>query len=88
VSLAFACLPPYLFGADREAARMETGANNMLRGRIKSITARRLVTEILVEIGGQELVSIIDQASAERLALRAGDLVVVSIKPTEVGISR
>ncbi len=44
--------------------------------------------EVRLEIGGQELVSIITRGSAERLRLKVGDQVLAVIKSTEVMIGR
>jgi len=44
--------------------------------------------EVVVDIGGQEVVSLISKASVERLGLKPGDFVVAIIKATEVMIGK
>lgn len=63
---------------------MELSARNQLRGTITDIKVDGLMAEVTVEIGGQEIVSVITRGSAERLGLRQGDAVTVIIKSTEV----
>lgn len=47
-----------------------------------------MMAEVRVRIGDQEVVSIITRASAERLGLRVGDVVVAVIKSTEIMIGK
>ncbi|MBP6668014.1 MAG: TOBE domain-containing protein [Gemmatimonadales bacterium] len=70
------------------AGGVELSARNQLRGRIRGLTIEGLMCEVRLEIGGQELVSIITRASAERLRLTVGDEVLAVIKSTEVMIGR
>jgi len=52
---------------------MKISARNVLRGKIKSLTHGAVNSEVVVELpGGQEIVSVITKASAERLALTQG----------------
>ena len=67
---------------------MTLSARNQLKGTIKSVKKGDLMAEIVVEIGGQELVSVITASSADRLGLKAGDQVAAVIKATEVMISK
>jgi molybdopterin-binding protein len=67
-------------------ARLDISARNQLRGRILGIHADGIMAEVRLDIGGQELVSIITRSSAERLGLREGDEVLAVIKSTEVMI--
>lgn len=68
---------------------MELSARNQLAGTVKSVKLGGVMAEILVEIaGGQELVSVITRASAERMQLQAGDQVSVIIKSTEVMLGK
>ena len=80
-----------LLGGDGPAAHaggVELSARNQLRGRITGLTLDGLMCEVRLEIGGQELVSIITRSSAERLRLKVGDQVLAVIKSTEVMIGR
>jgi molybdopterin-binding protein len=83
-----------LLGGRPEAAAgsapkgVELSARNQLRGRIVGLTIEGLMCEVRLEIGGQELVSVITRSSAERLGLKLGDEVLAVIKSTEVMIGR
>jgi molybdopterin-binding protein len=44
--------------------------------------------EVRLDIGGQELVSVITRSSAERLGLKVGDEALAVIKSTEVMIGK
>jgi molybdopterin-binding protein len=46
------------------------------------------MSEVALDVGGQELVAVITRASAERLRLAEGDEVLAVIKSTEVMIGR
>jgi molybdopterin-binding protein len=67
---------------------IELSARNQLRGRITALHVDGVMAEVRVEIGGQELVSIITRSSVERLQLRLGDEVLAVIKSTEVMIGK
>lgn len=67
---------------------MELSARNQLKGTIKSIKTGGLMAEIVVNVGGQELVSVITANSARRLRLKKGDKVAAVIKSTEVMIAK
>ena len=63
---------------------MELSARNQLKGTITGIQLGGVMAEVTVDVGGQELVSVITRKSAEGLALKEGDPIVVVIKATEV----
>ena len=67
---------------------MEISARNQLRGTIKSVSTDGLMAEVVIDIGGQEVVSTITRASADRLKLETGDTVVAVIKASEVMIAK
>jgi molybdopterin-binding protein len=46
------------------------------------------MAEVTVDVGGQEIVSVITRGSVERLGLREGDAVTVVIKSTEVMLGK
>ena len=66
---------------------MALSARNQLKGKIKSVKVGGLMAEVTVDIGGQELVSVITASSAKRLGLKRGKVVAAVIKATEVMIS-
>lgn len=67
---------------------MNISARNQLKGTVKSIKKGDLMAEVVVEIGGQELVSVITATSADRLGLKIGDPIAAVIKSTEVMIAK
>jgi molybdopterin-binding protein len=67
---------------------LEISARNRLRGRISSIVADGVMAEVRVQVGDQEIVSIITRSSAERLRLAVGDEVFAVMKSTEVMIAK
>jgi molybdopterin-binding protein len=67
---------------------MRLSARNQLTGTVRSVTLGAVMAEIVVDVGGQELVSAITRASAEALELAEGVEVAVVIKATEVMLGR
>jgi molybdopterin-binding protein len=67
---------------------MELSARNQLKGTVKKVTLGAVMAEVLIDVAGQEMVSEISKASAERLKLAPGDAVTVIIKSTEVMIGK
>ncbi|HLI26449.1 MAG TPA: TOBE domain-containing protein [Chloroflexota bacterium] len=67
---------------------MELSARNQLRGTVRGVRLGDIMAEVVVEVGGQEVVAAITRSAAERLQLQAGDAVLVVIKATEVMIAR
>jgi molybdopterin-binding protein len=64
---------------------MKISARNILKGKIRSLTHGAVNSEVVVELpGGQELVSVITKASAERLGLMQGKEVYAVIKASSV----
>jgi molybdopterin-binding protein len=63
---------------------MKLSARNQLPGKVKTVEVDKLMAEVVVDVGGHELVSTITRGSAERLTLKPGDAVTVIIKASEV----
>jgi molybdopterin-binding protein len=63
---------------------MELSARNQLDGRVTDVKLGTIMSEVTVDVGGQEVVAAITRGSAERLGLAEGDEVVVIVKATEV----
>jgi len=59
-------------------------ARNQLTGTVKSIVLGSVMAEVVVDIGGHEVVSVITRRSVENMGLQAGDTVTAIIKATEV----
>jgi molybdopterin-binding protein len=68
---------------------MEISARNQLKGTVKSIITGGVMAEVALDIGhGQEVVSVITKASAERLGLAPGVEATALIKSSEVLLAR
>jgi molybdopterin-binding protein len=63
---------------------MALSARNQLPGTVKSVVLGAVMAEVVVDVGGHEVVSVITRRSAESLDIKAGDDLVVVIKATEV----
>lgn len=69
-------------------AGLDLSARNRLHGRVTDLRFDGLMAEVTLDVGGQELVSLITRSSAERLGLAVGSQVLAVIKSTEVMIGR
>lgn len=67
---------------------MELSARNQWDGTVTSVKVGEVMAEVVVDIGGSEIVAAITAGSAERLRLAEGESVVVLVKATEVMIGR
>ncbi len=67
---------------------MQLSARNQLSGTVRSVNLGAIMAEVVIDVGGQEIVAAITRASAESLALREGDQVVAIIKATEVLVGK
>lgn len=65
---------------------MRISARNQLKGTVRSVNLGAVMAEVLVDVGGQEIVAAITKGSAEELGLAEGSEVSVLIKATEVMI--
>lgn len=64
---------------------MQISARNMLKGKVKKVTAGAVNNEIIIELpGGAEVVSIITKSSSDRLGLKPGKDVYAIIKASNV----
>ncbi len=66
---------------------MPLSARNQIKGNVKSVKMGTVMAEVVIDIGGQELVSAITAGSAESLSLTEGTKVTAIIKATEVLVS-
>jgi molybdopterin-binding protein len=78
--------PPGEF--DKERKTMEISARNQLKGTVKAVVRGAVLGEVVVDIGGQEVVSSITLSSIDRLRLKVGDPVFVIVKATDVMIGK
>jgi molybdopterin-binding protein len=65
---------------------MQISARNVLKGSVKRITVGAVNTEIIVDVGGTEIVSVITKASADQLKLIEGSDVYAVFKASNVMI--
>jgi tRNA-Thr(GGU) m(6)t(6)A37 methyltransferase TsaA len=63
---------------------VKLSARNQLTGTVTSVELGAVMAEVTVDVDGQQIVSAITRASAERLGLAQGQPVTVFIKATEV----
>jgi molybdopterin-binding protein len=63
-------------------------ARNQFKGTVQSVKLGNVMAEVIVAVGGIEIVSLISRTSAEKLGLKAGDAVTAIIKSTEVMIDK
>ena len=63
---------------------MRLSARNQLNGTVRNVELGALMTEVTVDVAGQDIVAAITRSSAERLGLAQGRPVTVFIKTTEV----
>jgi molybdopterin-binding protein len=63
---------------------VKLSARNQLTGTVRSVELGAVMAEVVIDVDGQQIVSAITRASAERLALAEGRPVTVFIKATEV----
>jgi molybdate transport system regulatory protein len=66
---------------------MALSARNQFRGKVASIKNGAVMSEVILDIGGHQIVSLISASSAKRLKLKKGSPAVAVIKATEVIIS-
>jgi molybdopterin-binding protein len=67
---------------------VELSTRNQLSGTVKSVRTGTIMAEVVVDVGGQEVVAAITRGSVEQLALAEGDAVTVLIKATEVMLGK
>jgi molybdopterin-binding protein len=67
---------------------MAISARNQLQGTVKSVTLGAVMAEVVIDVGGQEVVSAITRHSVERLGIKEGDSVTAVIKATEVMVMK
>ena len=66
---------------------MKISARNVLKGRVKSLQEGAVNTEVVIDVGGVEVASIITKQSAEVLKLRVGSEVHAVIKASDVMVA-
>ncbi|MCG3142277.1 MAG: Molybdenum-pterin-binding protein 2 [Anaerolineae bacterium] len=59
-------------------------ARNQLKGVVKSVKLGNIMAEVVVQVGDNEMVSVITRGSVERMGLKEGMPITVIVKATEV----
>jgi molybdopterin-binding protein len=67
---------------------MKLSARNQLPGTVEQVYVGEVMARIVVKVGEHVIESVITRQSAEDLALKPGDSVLVVIKSTEVMIQK
>ena len=67
---------------------MALSARNQLPGTVKSVVLGAVMAEIVVDVGGHDVVSVITRRSAESLDVKAGDELSVVVKSTDVMLEK
>ncbi len=67
---------------------MELSARNQLTGTVTNVKLGTIMSEVTVDVGGQEIVAVITRGSVERMGIQPGDSVTVIIKSTEVMLGK
>jgi molybdopterin-binding protein len=67
---------------------MEVSARNQLQARVKEVKNGATVSEVLLDVGGQEMCSTITTNSVQNLGLKAGDQVKAVVKASSVMIMK
>jgi molybdopterin-binding protein len=63
---------------------MPLSARNQFKGKVISVKNGAVMSEVVIDIGGHQIVSLISTSSARRLKLKKGSTAVAVIKATEV----
>ncbi len=67
---------------------MELSTRNRLKARIKDIRSDAIMSELVLDVGGQEMCSTITTGSVNRLGLKAGDEITALVKASSVMIAK
>jgi molybdopterin-binding protein len=73
---------------ETKLARRGVSGRNQLVGRIESVRISGLMAEVVISIGGQQIISIITARSAREMQLKPGQTAAALMKSTEVMIMR
>jgi molybdopterin-binding protein len=67
---------------------MTLSARNQLPGVVKSVVLGAVMAEVVVDVSGHQVVSVITRHAVEALDIKAGDNVKAVIKSTEVMLEK
>ena len=63
---------------------MAVSARNQLTGTVKSIILGAVMAEVVLDVDGLEMVSVVTRRSVEEAGIAAGDTVTALVKATDV----
>ncbi len=63
---------------------MQISGRNRLRGKITSVSKGEVMAKVVVDVGGQDIISLISCDAVDEMNLQAGDAVTTLIKSTSV----
>ncbi|HUW64415.1 MAG TPA: TOBE domain-containing protein [Spirochaetia bacterium] len=61
---------------------------NQLKSTIKAVKTSEVVSEVIVDVGGQEMCAVITTGSLQKMGLKVGDEVAALVKATSVMIMK
>jgi molybdopterin-binding protein len=67
---------------------MAISARNQLPGTVKSVVLGSVMAEVVLDVAGHQVVSVITRHSVETLDVKAGDSVEAIIKSTDVMLEK
>jgi molybdopterin-binding protein len=67
---------------------MAISARNQLPGTVKSVVLGSVMAEVVLDVAGHQVVSVITRHSVETLGVKAGDSVKAIIKSTDVMLEK
>lgn len=67
---------------------MTLSARNQLPGTVRSVVLGTVMAEVVLDVGGLEVVSVVTRHAVEKLDVQAGDQVTAVIKSTEVMLEK
>jgi len=66
---------------------MKLSARNQLKGTVKDVKLGQVMAEVVIDVAGQSITSIITKAAVQDLGLQKGAPCIVIIKATEVMVA-
>lgn len=63
---------------------MKLSARNQLKGKVTEVKLGQIVGEVVLDIGGQRVTSVITRDAIEEMGVKVGDEVSAVIKSTEI----
>ncbi|ACV64165.1 TOBE domain protein [Desulfofarcimen acetoxidans DSM 771] len=67
---------------------MELSVRNQLKAKVKNVKSNDVSSEVVLDVGGQEMCAVITTGSVKRLGLKVGDDVFALVKATSVMIMK